>query len=152
MKITLTVTRARYEDKIMEYFTWNPRVSFVNDPKRQIYHIIRNEINKLSIHKNGYTLIDIHYFKDQIIYIYKDSTTVPQKLIEQRIIEYFPILGKKTCSNCLNIRRYHKALFCFLKGIQLEKNSGYKCLYWMENGEKNVHFKRRPETNDKSYQ
>lgn len=145
MDFTLSVTRKldKATNNIIEVFTWDPKHKFVNDSKRKIYHLIRNEINKLSIHKKGFKLIDIKYLEEKIIYVYEYNSIIVD-LCEQKKIKYIPTLGTKYCKKCLNYKIYKGIGYCVMKGIKVKKKSYYKCNYWTELGDNRVYKQRRP--------
>ena len=102
---------------------------FIKDNKRAIYYKVRNARNKMSIHHLDYNLDEIHYYDDSVVYVYYfDPNKEVPRLCEETIIDYNPVLGKKTCKKCI-----HKTgQYCAMRGTKVKKNSYYKCLYWME--------------------
>ena len=150
MDITIAVNRTKTENEIIEIFTWQPVHRFANDPSRQFYHLIRNKIVELSMHKEGFILTDIEDWTNKIIYKYKLSNERPSQLMDCAVVKYFPALGKKSCQKCTYYKIYRGKEYCITKGIKLNKNSSYRCLYWVERIEgRNVHHGKRPKRNDK---
>lgn len=129
MEIKLIITRTKQNNDIFELFSVQPEIKFCFDSQRKIYHLLREERNKRSIHNNGYLLKNIKYFDKNILYVFDfDLGKKVPLLYEEIIINYNPVMGKKKCNKCL----YNNKEWCLLKGYKINKNSYYKCLYWME--------------------
>jgi len=134
MKIVVTANRIKCDKNIIECFKWTPQTRYAIDTKRKLFHKIRDAINLMAIHKYGFKLININYFCNEIIYYYNLNKNIPPKISEQKIINYFPVLGKKTCIKCINFKKYNGNGYCVLKGKKIKKKSWYRCLYWQESG------------------
>lgn len=130
MKVVLHVNRLlnRHENQIYEIFTITPKkFPILSDNSRAISFEIWKARNELAIHKN-FPLVDIQYYGDKIIYIYKNiETSIVLNLLETKEIMYMPTLGKKKCSNCAR----SNGNICTYKGTQVNKRI-VKCLYWKE--------------------
>ena len=154
MQVTVYANRTR-DDRIMEVFTWNPRIRFCVDPARVVYHKIMAAISAMAIHHQGFKLLDIQYNRDAIIYIYEFSEQCPMHMSESQIIEYYPVLGEKTCTKCLNKKIYKGIQYCALKGNTLRRNSHFRCHWWQEaevTGEnRNVYKQGRSARHDETH-
>ena len=129
MKIKITATRTKIDNEIHERFTIDPNSKFFKDNKRAIYYKIINERNRMSLHKKGFILDRLFYYEDFSLYIYNyDATKEVPLLTEEKTINYYPVMGKKTCKKCKN----KIGCYCIMKGIKIEKYSFYRCLYWTE--------------------
>ena len=149
MIITISVHRLKYNNKIAEVFTWTPKSRLALDPHRKFYHILRDSITTMAIHKEGFFLLSIRYEKEKVIYFYKDTELQPSKIMDYMVIEYFPVLGEKSCYKCMEYRIFKTNAYCVLKGIKVYKNSSYQCLYWLEKPKvKYVHQQNRPRRYD----
>jgi hypothetical protein len=133
VKVMLHVNRLlnKSENQIYEIFTITPKkFPILNDDSRAISFEIWKTRSELAIHKN-FPLVDIQYYGDKIIYIYKNiETNTTVNLLETKEITYMPMLGKRKCSNC----ERSEGNICTYKGTQVNKKI-IKCLYWKEKRE-----------------
>jgi len=151
MIITVSVVRVAQNDKIYEIFTWQPFVRYTTDSHRMLYHLINRAICYLAIHKYGFKLIDITYEINKTVYVY-EFTDKHVNAFDKVVFNYFPLLGEKKCKNCFNYKKYKGKEYCGMKNKQINRNSHFKCLYWMERariiGMNNVYQQTRSSGDD----
>lgn len=147
MIIQLNIVRRKVNDKIQEYFSASPNISYVNDASRWIFYKLRELRNEHAIHNLGYELEKIEYNKNNILYLYnyKQDLIIP-KLYDTTQINYLPAQSKK-CKYCIHKINTTKDEYCKMKSKKITKHLNYKCLHWNEvnllnNG--NIHIEERP--------
>ena len=133
MKITLMINRQKIGDTIKETFSVNPEHSYCFSNKRNIFYKLWKTRTTRSIHQD-YKLLSIEDEKRKIVYTYEYNKTAKiPKLSENIVIDYNPVLGKKTCYKCIHKRFANGKHLCAMRGKEIKpKKSCYKCLWWNE--------------------
>ena len=122
MKIKINYTRYKYDDEIHEVITYQPWVSYINNPGSAIFNVIWILSHHYSIGRRfGYQLkrVDRHLKKKILIYEYNKDIKVPP-MSESFEVVYNPNLGKRKCTVCRHLRRYDGKIYCFRKGLELK--------------------------------
>jgi len=131
MRITLDINRVKRGNEIWETFTVSPNNSFIKNPKRAIFNILWFLRNHYSI-GDKFPLKRILEFPDRVIYVYDIVELHNVDLHCSINLNYFPVLGTKTCKVCRNECVIQGEAYCYLKGKKLDKHSHYKCREWSE--------------------
>lgn len=133
MVISISITRKKLNNQIIESFLITPNHSFLIDPKRAPYKVIWKTITNNSI-ANKYKLIDIKWENYSVIMIMEFSNReIDFKMNEEFKLTYSPVLGKKTCNKCNALKIFNNQSYCRTKSKKINKNSWYKCQQWSEN-------------------
>lgn len=135
MEITISVTRRKVDNTILETFIISPRHSYINDLKRKPKRLIWKTIIKKSI-ADRYKVLDISW-ADYCITIKLEFSDRDIDFPMQEIIKfnYHPVLGEKRCSKCKALKIFNGQMYCRTKSKKIDKNSWYKCQEWQENVE-----------------
>lgn len=133
MQFTVSVTRRKVNNTIVETFFINPKHQYLIDYKRKAARFIWKFIVRTSI-ADKYELLNIIWddFNVTLIMAFKDIP-IDFKLSEIFKFHYAPVLGEKRCTKCVALKIFNNKMYCRIKSKKINKNSWYKCQEWIEN-------------------
>lgn len=133
MELTISITRRKVNNTIIENFIIAPVHPYVVDIKRKPARIINRFINRKSI-ANKYPLLYIHKNDYNTTFVMEfTDRPIDFKMSEIYKFKYYPVLGEKRCTKCEALKIFNNNFYCRIKSKKLNKNSWYKCQEWREN-------------------
>jgi hypothetical protein len=135
MVLTVTITRKKIHNNIIEVFNLTPNHPYLINVKRKASKFIWKFIHSKSI-ANKYKLLYIlpSDYSYTLVMQFEDKP-IDFKLNEIYRFDYHPVLGKKTCAKCTALKIFNNKMYCRTKSKQINKNSWYRCQEWQENTE-----------------
>lgn len=132
MKIKITRNLSKSGNVVTSKITVRPKLSVLEDTRRQVYQFIGLLAGYLSLEPN-FKLVEIAGdFFDKVYKYEVINEDLRPEIFKEYSFEYFPNMKRK-CGNCIHVRRYNgNRLFCDLKSKKIKGKTWDNCWDWNE--------------------
>ena len=128
MKVKITKTILKKENKILELFSFSPKHRYIEKRHGTINYVFFYLINRLSIAPEYILeLVSDTNYTHERTFKYEENKKIPERHIEFDF-QYIPFTGKHACKKCYN---YEKG-YCIFKEEKLEYDYYQNCIGYFE--------------------